>query len=475
MCAILLKNNRGAIEPYHINTSTDQRHHMENETISIDHLIDIVKKGGRVKTGVDIYNKSGVLLLEQDIMVSTVSVLENIKRNGVNNLAIFPKNQGGLWDENGTPIAIDTSHRDESPSKKTPVTPPEIEMKLKEIAHLRQEASENYKKAKGNIRKVLEDIQKTGGEFDYSLVEDTVSDLLKFMTENENGFSYLTKEIFSFDDYLHNHSVNVCTIGTAIISLFNKRFSLAVNESLASGDNQDSSFRYYQPEELLDISAGYFLHDIGKVLVPEEILNKKGRLTDDEFNIVMRHSYEKGLEILDKNKIDNRFIRNIVMYHHSVLFHNEMNCYPEEKSPQALPAYVKVCKLADIYDAMTSKRSYKEAFNPINVVTEIFRKYARKDNLLQFILYSFVKSIGIYPTGSVVLLENGQYAYILDSTGPLVLPFTDLSGNTLEARQTPINLSENGSLKVNSERELLSPVESFGILPPYLKALSAPT
>ncbi|MBU1170634.1 MAG: HD domain-containing protein [Proteobacteria bacterium] len=447
---------------------------MDNETISIDHLITVVKKGGRVKTGVDIYNKSGVLLLEQDIMVSSATVLENIKKNGVNTLAIIPGNQGGLWDETGKPIVIETHPRAQGTSVPTLDAGPEIEIKLREITHLRKEATANYQKARGNISKVLGDIKKTGGQFDYTLVEDTVSDLLKFMTENENGFSYLTKEIFSYDNYLHNHSVNVCTIGTAIISRFNKRFSESVNEFLASGVNVDASFRYYQPEELVDISAGYFLHDIGKVLVPDNILNKKGRLTQDEFDVVRRHSYEKGLEILEKNKINNRFIRNIIMYHHSVLYDNEMNCYPDEKAPEGLPAYVKVCKLADIYDAMTSKRSYKDAFNPINVVTEIFRKYARKDNLLQFILYSFVKSIGIYPTGSVVMLENGQYAYILDSIGPLVLPFTDTEGKTLDQRQAALDLGGEGAIKVDSERSLLHPMESFEILPPYLKALSMP-
>ncbi|MDA8403683.1 MAG: HD domain-containing protein, partial [Desulfobacteraceae bacterium] len=216
----------------------------------------------------------------------------------------------------------------------------------------------------------------------------------------------------------------------------------------------------------------YFLHDIGKVLVPDKILNKKGRLTNEEFDVIRKHSYEKGLEILEKNKINNPYIRNIVIYHHSVLFDSEMNCYPNEKLPENLPPYVKVCKLADIYDAMTSKRCYKEAFNPINVVTEIFRKYARKDNLLQFILYSFVKSIGIYPTGSVVMLENGQYAYIMDTSGPLVLPFTDMKGNTLDQKQAPLDLSDKTAPKVNSDKPLLSPVEAFGILPDYLKKLT---
>lgn len=445
---------------------------MKSGSVSIDHLIQIVKKGGRVKTGMDIYNKTGILLLEQDVMVDSVAVLEKIKKSGVNTLPVNTRGFGGLWDEHGNPVPVGSEKQESLVGSRIRSSSPEVELKVREINQLRQEATENYKKAKSNVRKVLAGIKSSGGAFDYELVEDTVDGLLHFMTENENGFSYLTKEIFSFDDYLHNHSVNVCTIGTAIISHFNKRFSQSVNAFLANGVKQDTSFRYLQTEELADISAGFFLHDIGMVLVPESILNKKGRLTDAEFDLVRRHSYEKGLEILDKNNIKNPFIKNIVTYHHAALYGNETKCYPDDKQPEAIPLYVKVCKLADIYDAMTSKRSYKEAFNPINVVTEIFRTYAKKDHLLQFILYSFVKSIGIYPAGSVVMLENGQYAYVLDSQGPLVLPFTDEDGNTIDSDQTAVNLFENPVLKVDSEKDLLSPVDAYEMLPPNLKALS---
>jgi HD-GYP domain-containing protein (c-di-GMP phosphodiesterase class II) len=448
---------------------------MENERISIDHLISIVKKGGKVKTGIDIYNKNGVLLLDQNVMVESVNVLENIRKNGVNTLAIFPRNQGGLWDENGIPISTTppkSSAETDDPILEIPDAPPALNNRLKDINRLRREAATNYHKAKGSIQKVLSDIRETGGEFDYEGVEETVSGLLQFMTDNENGFSFLTKEIFSYDDYLHNHSVNVCTIGTAILTIFNRNFSRSVNEFLANGTVNDASFMYYHQDDMTNISAGYFLHDIGKTLIPDSILNKKGRLTNDEFDIVRKHSYEKGLEILEKNRINNPFIRNIVLYHHSVLFEDEMNCYPKEKTPENLPPYVKICKLADIYDAMTSKRCYKDAFNPITVVTEIFRKYAKKDNLLQFILYSFVKSIGIYPVGSVVMLENGQYAYILDTTGPLAIPFTNTSGVTLEEKQMPIDLSDKDSPKVNSSKPLLSPVDGFVLLPSFLKEIA---
>jgi len=355
-----------------------------------------------------------------------------------------------------------------------------VEKRVTEIEELKMESTLKYTKAKESIKSVISDIKETGGEFDHAQVEDTVNELLDFLTKNRGAFAFLTKEIFSYDDYLYNHSINVCTIGTAIMKRFNDNFSEIINNYLSSfpidditGDDNEisDSFTYFLPEEQNDISIGFFLHDIGKVLIPDEILNKKGALTQKEFEIVKTHSYHKGLEILDKNRMDNPFIRNITKYHHSPLFKNEFNCYPLEKTHLEVPAYVKVCKIADIYDAMTSKRCYKEALNPITVVTEVFRKYAKKDRLLQFILHSFVKAVGIYPPGSIAYLINGQICYILDSEGPIVIPFTDTRGNTLKTKPDPVNIHEGcKDLQIDRRKPLLTPIESHDILPSYLKA-----
>ena len=91
------------------------------------------------------------------------------------------------------------------------------------------------------------------------------------------------------------------------------------------------------------------------------------------------------------------------------------------KDHMEAPLHVRVSKIADIYDAMTSKRCYKDAYNPVEVVTTIVRSYAGKEETLQLLLHAFIKSVGIYPPGSVVNLMNQQLAYVLDSDGPVVL------------------------------------------------------
>ncbi|MCP3874986.1 MAG: HD domain-containing protein [Desulfobacteraceae bacterium] len=475
-----------------------------NTRISIDNLIEIVNTGGKVKTGVDVYNSKGILLLEKDVLVKKEKILKIIKDNGINSVPLNTSDDGGLWDSNGNRInvrnngVVDLDKPDSQTVREPVIEEPEdvsifpdaatneIEMRLLEIEELKKQATRKYDEAKKNIKKVLADIKKTGGEFDFKTVEENVSDLVDFLVIADNPFSYLTQEIFSYDDYLYNHSINVCAIGTAVVNRFNSHFSNVVDDLLKGSTSDinnpfeknskvlDNSYTCYYKEELSDISLGFFLHDIGKVIVTDEILNKKGKLTKLEFKEVQKHSYEYGVNLLDRNHLKNSVIRNIINYHHAPLYEDEPRCYPSDKHYSEIPIYARICKLADIYDAMTSKRCYKEAINPINVVTQLFRSYAKKDQMLQYVLHAFVKSIGIYPPGSIIFLRNGQMAYVLESDGPLVLPFTDNKRNTLKNKPDPLNINTSGieeSKKVDGRRNVQTPKDVYDILPSYLKKI----
>ncbi|WP_022666515.1 HD-GYP domain-containing protein [Desulfospira joergensenii] len=464
---------------------------------SIDQLIKIVEQGGVVKTGIDVYNSKGMLLLDKDILVRKAKTLNIIKENGIKHVMVDTSQNGGFWNENGDQIIVKPEKiaiffDEESGEKGTTPYPDtvtnDVEMRLIEIEEMKAQAQEKYDNAKGCIKKVLGDIEKTGGEFDFNAVESHVSEMVSFLESEENPFSYLTQEIFSYDDYLYNHSINVCTIGTAMLNRFNSHFSKHVDHLIkgnspdihdpfeTNGRTKDQSYFCYYKEDIQDISLGFFLHDIGKVLVADAVLNKEGKLSDREYAEVQRHSFEYGVELLEKNRIKNSFVRNIVEYHHAPLLKDEERCYPRGREFNKVPVYTKICKLADIYDAMTSKRCYKEAVNPINVVTRLFRTYAKKDSMLQFILHSFVKSIGIYPPGSIVYLRNGQLAYVLESRGPIVIPFTDAHELTLNSKQDPVDINApdiKDSQLIDNRRSVKSPKDVFNLLPPYLRKIAA--
>ncbi len=462
---------------------------MINTRIKIDDLIGIVKQGGKIKTGVDVYNDQGILLLEENVVIETVRTLEILQEKGINSLPLDTGSDSGIWDAQGNHVSIRKdgaigveAKSEPKPAQASPLDA--IEKRLREIEELKTIAARKYDHAKENIKQVLAQIRETGGEFDYDEVETHVSELVEFLTVTENPFSYLTKEIFTYDDYLYNHSVNVCAIGTAVVNLFNTNFSAVINGHLNAGNpgaydpfvkknnSEKNSYKCYHIEEIQEISMGFFLHDIGKVMVPDEVLNKSGRLTKKEFDLVKRHSHEFGAELLEKNRLKNAFIRNIVKYHHAPLYIGDERGYPEERHPNDIPLYVKIGKLADIYDAMTSKRSYKEAFNQINVVTDIFRQYAKKDTMLQHVLHSFVKSIGIYPPGSIVFLRNGQMAYVLESAGPLVIAFTSARGETLKEKPDPMDMADSAikdEFRIDNRRSIKTPLEVYNLLPAYLQ------
>jgi len=452
---------------------------MKQIKVNIDSLIDVVKNGGAIRTGVDIYNKRKVLLLEKSVQVKDLNILLNIKRNGVTAINFNKKKDGGIWDLSGKELLLQAEDKQEDDNA---AVVDDLSRRIDEIREIKREASVKFKRAKESIKTVLEEIKNNGGEFDFNQVERAVTDLYTFVTENNNAFSYLTKEIFTYDDYLYNHSINVCTIGMVVLNRFNKEFSGFINKHLPDfpfkhpgkvSDNAVPSFVYYLPEDLYNISLGFFLHDLGKVLVPRELLNKKGMLTKEEFEIVKSHSFEKGIAILEKNSVGNTKINTIVRYHHSSLYYNEENCYPTDKMHTELPPYVKICKLADIYDAMTSRRSYKNALNPVVVVSELFGRYANKDRMLQFILHAFLKAIGIYPPGSIVYLMNGQVAYVMDSAGPIVIAFADPNGNVLKNVPEPFAVNKaiqkNPELNIDRRRPLEFPHKYVNDLPYYLR------
>lgn len=436
--------------------------------VKLRKLIEVVKDGGTVKTGLDTYTRIGQIISDKHHVIESVDTLELVGQTGQTEIPVSTES-GYMWDKNGNKLLFEPFGKlanDTIPLLNK--TSGEIKKKIKEVTDLKRQANEKYKKAKSNIKTIILDIKDTGGKFDSSLVEDTVTDILNVITENESSFSYMTKEIFSYDDYLYNHSINVCTIGCVVLNKYNNYLKNLYKKPNLTSQEKEVVTKPFTPEEIKDISTGYFMHDIGKVLIPENILNKQGKLTDKEFLVVKTHSFQKGPIILEKNNTNNPFIENSVRNHHAAMFENENRCYPSIKHSD-MPSYVKICKLADIYDAMTSKRCYKEAFNPRNVVRGMYNEYNGKDDKLQTILHAFVGSIGIYPPGSLVYLNNGQMAYVLDSKGPLLIPFTEDSTTMPD----PFNITENKdpSLNIDDTQPKIDPENGYRSMPTYLKEM----
>ncbi len=186
------------------------------------------------------------------------------------------------------------------------------------------------------------------------------------------------------DDYTYMHSVAVCAL---MISLARQ---MGLDE-----------------ESVSEAGLAGLLHDIGKMAVPAEILNKPGKLTDAEFAIVKTHTVE-GEKILSMGAGISDIARDVCLHHHEKV---NGGGYPHQLMSAQISRFAKMGAVCDVYDAVTSERPYNKGWEP----AEAIRKMAEWSawHFDETVFQAFVKAVGIYPVGSLVRLRSGRLGVIV--------------------------------------------------------------
>lgn len=197
---------------------------------------------------------------------------------------------------------------------------------------------------------------------------------------NGDSIIYDLQDIKINDNYTFQHCVNVCVL--AVLT--------AVKMDIPRS-------------KIKKLAIGCLLHDFGKVEIPNEILNKKGKLTHDEFQEIKKHpiyGYEAFSEL-------SPISRMVILMHHEKL---DGTGYPLGFKDEKIYHLVKIASVCDVFDAMTSKRPYKKAISVAQTI-KMMRASAGK-HLDKEIMEIFFQNVAVYPVGSIVLLSNGLVGLI---------------------------------------------------------------
>lgn len=165
----------------------------------------------------------------------------------------------------------------------------------------------------------------------------------------------------------------------------------------------------YNDSELKELSQAALLHDIGKTMVNLLILNKPGKLNDDEFRIIKNHP-EYGWDILRKHTSLPATVCASVYEHHE---NEDGSGYPRDISGDQIYRYAKIIHAADVYEACTAIRPYKKAMNPADAMENIMAGYGTQFD--RHVVDVFRSIIVLYPVGREVLLSDGRCGIIVEN------------------------------------------------------------
>jgi len=290
-----------------------------------------------------------------------------------------------------TGVYIRTGVIEEKHEENEPVITAQVQQQIDKVKiedRARVHLSESVKKrvAEG-VQYLYQDTESTGF---VDMTRSITDDLMKAIEDNE-AIAVDISALKVSDEYTFKHSVDVATM------------SMIVSRQYGLPD-----------EQIYEIGISGLLHDIGKSKIPNEILNKAGKLTDEEFALIKQHSL-LGYQILkDKPELSNAIKLGVLQHHEKI----NGSGYPMGATEDKIHIFAKIIAVADIYDALVTERPYKKAFTPRDAVEMIM---AMTGELDLKVMQSFLESVILYPVGTNVDLSNGEKAKVVANNAKYVL------------------------------------------------------
>jgi putative nucleotidyltransferase with HDIG domain len=235
--------------------------------------------------------------------------------------------------------------------------------------------------AKQQVIGMFDDVR-IGKAIDGDVAKTIVDDIAKIIDVNADAMLSVSR-LKTHDDYTFMHCVAVCALMIA----------------LAKKENLDA-----REVELAGLAG--LLHDLGKAFMPLDVLNKPGRLTDQEFDVMKTHP-QRGADMLSNIGLPKEVV-DVVLHHHEKI---NGTGYPHGLKDNEISLLSRMGAICDVYDAVTSIRPYKDSWDPAIAL----RRMASWDGHFDKKLFSsFISCVGIYPIGSLVRLASQRLAVVVE-------------------------------------------------------------
>ena len=261
-------------------------------------------------------------------------------------------------------------------------------------------ARKTHNKAKATVMYMFQDMR-MGKALQAKETFALVDDIIQTLTRNSNAFLSLSR-LKEKDSYTYLHSVAVCALMVAV----GRQFGI-------------------EGEELRNLGVAGLLHDAGMVRIPDRIVNKSRSLTSEEFAVIKAHP-KLGWKILSDAPEMNEIVLDVCLHHHERM---DGAGYPDQSPGENLSLYTKICTICDVYDTITSDRYYKKGYAPVDAIRKMAAWQPGHFDLQVF--HAFVKTVGIYPSGTLVKLASGRLAVVTDqATKSLLTPIVKIFFST---------------------------------------------
>jgi len=282
-----------------------------------------------------------------------------------------------------------------------------------------------YQKTLREIRYLMKTLA-DGNSIDGRHIRVIVERFVRIFVADKNILLNLACTKADPEDFLFQHTLNVCLLAISIA---------------ASAD--------FSEEQVVEIGMGALLHDAGMLLVPDGIVKKKGKLTEDEWFEIQKHA------ILGLHLLESVMRLPITVPYVAYQCHERENGkgYPKQRNARLIHTFAKIVQIADVFEAMSSPRCYREAYIPYKAMESAI-KMTRQGLLAGDFLRSFLLYLSLFPIGSIVELSNGCIGKVIKANGtsfakPVISVLFDSQGKIL-----PTQLIYQEDLRNNSDLQI---------------------